>query len=92
MLNSNKITEKLEKNVILRGDQNISIFENWLISYIWFMKMSNLIKFNRNICILEDFAAIYFFAFYKGLTWNYEFFSDQVTKKMRKKFLDIILP
>ena len=57
-LNSNKIPEKSEFFV---GGPKISIFENWLIFYIRIMKMSNLVKFHQNICIFEDFTAIYIF-------------------------------
>ena len=58
MLNSNKVTEKSESFV---GGPQISIFKDWLILYIRVMKMSNLVKFHQNICIFEDYTAIYFF-------------------------------
>ena len=57
-LNSNKIPEKSEFFV---GGPKISISKNWSIFHIWFIKMSNLIKFYQNIGIFVDFTAIYFF-------------------------------
>ena len=61
VLNSTKIPEKSEKSEFFVGGPKISIFENWLIFYIMIIKMSNLVKFHQNICIFDDFTAIYFF-------------------------------
>ena len=86
VLNIDKIPEKSGKSEFFVGGPKISIFENWLIFYIRIKKMSNLVKFHQNICIFEDFTAIYFLCvFYKDLTWNWKFFSDHVTKKIHKK-------
>ena len=90
VLNSTKIPEKSEKSEFFVGGPKISIFENCLVFYINVMKMSNLIKFHQNICISEDFKAIYFFWIFIRIWPKIRiFFSNQVSKNIHKKFLDI---
>ena len=60
----------------------VSIFEKCLILNIKVMEMRNLVRFHQNICIFEDFTAIYFFCVLLRI-WRLKKF---------KQFLDIKLP
>ena len=85
VLSINKIPEKSGKSEFYVGGPKNSIFKGWSIFYIRFVKRSNLVKFHHNICIFEDFTAIYFFVFYTDLTWI-GIFSDHVSKKFMIDF------
>ena len=54
---------KIGKIEILRGYLKISICKKWLTCHKRDIKRSNLVKCHQNICIIEDFAVIYFFVF-----------------------------